>query len=93
MKLCPRVFASIFLPRLHLARSTHCELLDIYIYPMVIAFSRIARVAARVFVGGRVEQNVFMTRELIRSVVEMAERTSSVDAFDQGAYPPGDQVR
>ncbi len=25
-----------------------------------------------------------MTRELIRSVVEMAERTSSVDAFDQG---------
>ena len=53
-------------------------------YPVVIAFSRIARVAARVFGGGRVEQNVFMTRELIRSVVEMAERTSSVDAFDQG---------
>ena len=53
-------------------------------YPAVITFSRIARIAARVFGGGRVEQNVFMTRELIRSVVEMAERTSSVDAFDQG---------
>jgi putative hemolysin len=53
-------------------------------YPLVITFSRIARVAARGFGGGRVEQNVFMTRELIRSVVEMAERTSSVDAFDQG---------
>jgi putative hemolysin len=54
------------------------------LYPLVITFSRIGRVAARVFGGGRIEQNVFMTRELIRSVAEMAERTSSVDAFDQG---------
>ncbi len=53
-------------------------------FPVVISFSRIARLASRAFGGGRVEQNVFMTRELIRSVVEMAERTSSVDAFDQG---------
>jgi len=53
-------------------------------YPVVIVFSRIARFAARIFGGGRVEQNVFMTRELIRSVVEMVERTSSVDAFDRG---------
>jgi len=37
-----------------------------------------------VFGGGVLEQNVYMTRELIRSVAEMAERTSTVDAFDQG---------
>ena len=49
-------------------------------FPVVFVFSRLARV----FGGGRIEQNVFMTRELIRSVAEMAERTSSVDAFDQG---------
>jgi CBS domain containing-hemolysin-like protein len=53
-------------------------------YPVIFAFSRITRAVARIVGGGRVEQNVFMTRELIRSVVEMAERTSSVDAFDQG---------
>jgi len=53
-------------------------------YPVVMMFSKISRVAARVFGGGRVEQNAYMTRELIRSVVDMAERTSSVDAFDQG---------
>lgn len=53
-------------------------------YPLVMGFSRIARLAARTFGGGQVEQNVYMTRESIRSVVEMAERTSTIDAFDQG---------
>ena len=36
------------------------------------------------FGGTEVEQNVFMTREFIRSVAEMAERASNVDAFDRG---------
>lgn len=53
-------------------------------YPIIFIFSRIARLCARVFGGGKVEQNLFMTREQIRSVVEMAERTSSVNAFDRG---------
>ena len=53
-------------------------------YPVVFVFSRIARLLARLLGGGRVEQNLFMTREQIRSVVEMAERTSSIDAFDRG---------
>jgi putative hemolysin len=53
-------------------------------YPVIIVFSRIARLLARVLGGGKVEQNLFMTREQIRSVVEMSERTSSVDAFDRG---------
>ena len=49
-----------------------------------MTFSRVSRFAARVFGGRHLEQNVYMTRELIRSVVEMAERTSTIDAFDQG---------
>ena len=53
-------------------------------YPVVFVFSRIARLCARLFGGGKVEQNLFMTREQIRSVVDMADRTSSVDAFDRG---------
>ena len=53
-------------------------------YHVVMIFSRISRWVARAFGGGRIEQNVYMTRELIRSVVDMAERTSSVDAFDHG---------
>jgi len=52
--------------------------------PVVVVFSRLSRLAARVFGGGVLEQNVYMTREWIRSVAEMAERTSTVDAFDQG---------
>jgi CBS domain containing-hemolysin-like protein len=53
-------------------------------YPVIIVFSRIARLLARVLGGGKIEQNLFMTREQIRSVVEMSERTSSIDAFDRG---------
>ncbi len=53
-------------------------------FPLVVVFSRLSRLAARVLGGGVLEQNVYMTREWIRSVAEMAERTSTVDAFDQG---------
>lgn len=53
-------------------------------YPIIFIFSRIARLCARAFGGGKVEQNLFMTREQIRSVVDMAERASAVDAFDRG---------
>ena len=53
-------------------------------FPLVVVFSRLSRLVARVVGGGVLEQNVYMTREWIRSVAEMAERTSTVDAFDQG---------
>ena len=53
-------------------------------YPVIFLFSRIARLTARLFGAGKIEQNPFMTREQIRAVVEMAERASNVDAFDQG---------
>jgi putative hemolysin len=60
------------------------KVFSIAFYPIIIVFSRIARLFARLLGGGKVEQNLFMTREQIRSVVEMSERTSSVDAFDRG---------
>ncbi len=53
-------------------------------YPIIFIFSRIARLCARLVGGGKVEKNLFVTREQIRSVVEMAERTSLVNAFDRG---------
>jgi len=60
------------------------KVFSIIFYPVIIVFSRIARLLARLLGGGKVEQNLFMTREQIRSVVEMSERTSSIDAFDRG---------
>jgi len=57
---------------------------SVVFYPIIIIFSRVARILARLLGGGKVEQNLFMTREQIRSVVEMSERTSSIDAFDRG---------
>ncbi len=54
-------------------------------YPIVFVFSRVARLAAWLAGGGAASrQNVFMTREQIRAMVEMAERGSNVDAFDRG---------
>lgn len=52
--------------------------------PIIFIFSRIARLTAHWFGSGKGEQSVFITRELVRSVVEMAERGSNVDAFDRG---------
>ena len=60
------------------------KVFSIAFYPIIIVFSRIARLIARLLGGGKVDQNLFMTREQIRSVVEMSERTSSIDAFDRG---------
>ncbi len=60
------------------------KVFSIAFYPIIIVFSRIARLIARLLGGGKVDQNLFTTREQIRSVVEMSERTSSIDAFDRG---------
>jgi CBS domain containing-hemolysin-like protein len=53
-------------------------------YPIIFVFSRVARLAARIVGGGKTDQNVYITREQIRTLVEMAERGSNVDAFDRG---------
>ena len=86
------VFGEIVPKSVYQHRSTEIAPKAIYVlrvfrvlfFPLVVVFSRLSRLAARVFGGGLLEQNVYMTREWIRSVAEMAERTSTVDAFDQG---------
>src|SRR5210317_1398554 len=47
---------------------------SILFYPLVFVFSRIARLCARLAGGGKSDQNVFITREQMRMVVDMAER-------------------
>ncbi len=86
------VFGEIVPKSVYQHRSTEIAPKAIYVlrvfrvlfFPLVVVFSRLSRFAARLFGGGVLEQNVYMTREWIRSVAEMAERTSTVDAFDQG---------
>ncbi len=51
--------------------------------PIVFIFSRIARLVARIVGGGKTEQNVFITREQVRTVVEMSGRGTNVDVFDR----------
>lgn len=53
-------------------------------YPIVFVFSRIARTAARLVGAGRIEQPFFITREQLRTVVDMAEQGVSLDAFGRG---------
>jgi CBS domain containing-hemolysin-like protein len=57
---------------------------SVLFYPIIFIFSRLARLGVRLTGGGKTEQNVFITREQVRTVVEMAERGSNVDAFDRG---------
>ena len=54
------------------------------LYPIVFAFSRIARLAARAVGVGKVEQPFFITREQLRAVVDMAEQGAAMDAFGRG---------
>ena len=59
------------------------KLFSILFYPLVFVFSRIARLCARLVGGGKTEQNVFITREQMRMVVDMADRGANVDIFDR----------
>lgn len=52
-------------------------------FPVIFVFSRIARIAARLAGGGKTGQTLYITREQIRTVVEMAERSAGVDIFDR----------
>jgi len=56
---------------------------SILFYPLVFIFSRIARLCARLVGGGKSEQTVFITREQMRMVVDMADRGANVDVFDR----------
>jgi CBS domain containing-hemolysin-like protein len=51
--------------------------------PVVFVFSRIARLAAWLAGGSQAGHGLFITREQVRSVVEMAERSANVGHFDR----------
>jgi CBS domain containing-hemolysin-like protein len=53
-------------------------------YPVIFVFSRIARFAARLVGSGGTEQTLFITREQLRSLIEMAEHGETMSAFDRG---------
>lgn len=53
-------------------------------YPIIFVFSRVARFAARLAGGGTGEKGLFMTREQLSAVVETAERSNKLAAFDKG---------
>ncbi len=59
------------------------KVFSILFYPLVFVFSRVARLCARLVGGGKTEQNVFITREQMRMVVDMADRGANVDVFDR----------
>jgi CBS domain containing-hemolysin-like protein len=57
---------------------------SVLLYPIVFVFSRIARTVAWALGGTRMKQTFYMTREQIRSVAEMAERSTDVSVFQRG---------
>ena len=59
------------------------KVFSIVFSPLVFVFSRVARLCARLVGGGKTEQNVFITREQMRMVVDMADRGANVDIFDR----------
>ncbi len=52
-------------------------------YPVIFIFSRIARTVARMVGAGNIDSSLFISREQMRSIVEMAEMGSHLDAFDR----------
>lgn len=52
-------------------------------FPVVVVFSRVARFAAWLAGSGPAGHGLFITREQIRSVIEMSARGSNVDHFDR----------
>jgi putative hemolysin len=54
------------------------------VYPLIAVFSQVAHLVARLAGAGAAESKLFMTREQLSAVVEVAEKTSHLAAFDQG---------
>jgi len=55
----------------------------IIIYPVILLFSGIARLAARL-AGGASDSGIFMTREQLSAVVDMAGKSNKFAAFGEG---------
>jgi CBS domain containing-hemolysin-like protein len=54
------------------------------LYPIVFIFSKVARMATFLVGDKGSSKDMYITREQLRSIVDMAERGSHVDAFDRG---------
>ncbi|MBT3049007.1 MAG: hypothetical protein DBP03_16610 [gamma proteobacterium symbiont of Ctena orbiculata] len=52
-------------------------------YPVIFIFSRVARLATRVVGGGIVPQNMFITREELRVLLDVSESTSDPQTIDR----------
>jgi putative hemolysin len=52
-------------------------------YPVIFIFSRIARFAARLVGGGSVRDNMFITREELRVLLDIAETGAGVSRIDR----------
>ena len=52
-------------------------------YPIVFVFSKLARLGARLAGVESPRRDVFMTREQIRTLVEMSEQAANIDVFDR----------
>ncbi len=52
-------------------------------YPLVFVFSRLARLIARIVGVSATHQDVFITREQVRMMLEIAEQAANVDVFDR----------
>ncbi|MCU7875592.1 MAG: hemolysin family protein [Candidatus Thiodiazotropha sp. (ex. Lucinoma kazani)] len=52
-------------------------------YPVIFIFSRIARLATRIVGGGTVPQNMFITREELRVLLDVSESTSDPQTIDR----------
>ncbi|MCF7984271.1 MAG: hemolysin family protein [Thiohalocapsa sp.] len=59
------------------------RLFTLLLYPLVWVFSLVARTAARMVRGPRSESNLFITRQQVGTLVDMADRGADVDLFDR----------
>jgi CBS domain containing-hemolysin-like protein len=53
-------------------------------YPVIFLFSRIARLLARLVGAGKIEQTLFITREQLRTLVDMAEQSAAMSDTNRG---------
>ena len=52
-------------------------------YPVIFIFSRVARFVARIVGGGSIPQNMFITREELRVLLDISESTSHTQKIDK----------
>lgn len=55
-----------------------------FFHPVIFVFSRIARFCARVTGASKTEQTLFITREQLRTLVDMAEQSAALSESNRG---------